>query len=54
MLINLMIHSHTLSNKKENYSKKKNNIYIISQNTKEQGIYIYIYNHKIPKNKEIL
>ena len=34
--------------------QKKNNIYIISQNTKEQGIYIYIYNHKIPKNKEIL
>ena len=23
MLINLIIHSHTLSNKKENYSKKK-------------------------------
>ena len=33
-----MIHSHTLSNKKENYSKKK-------------IIYIYIYNHKTPKNK---
>ena len=31
-----MIHSHTLSNKKENYSKKK---------------IIYIYNHKTPKNK---
>ena len=39
-----MIHSHTLSNKKENYSKKKIiYIYNITKHQRTRYIYIYIY-----------